>query len=69
MEELNEDGQKAQTSSYKCHGYDVPCSKYNELCCALYMKVANRVNPKSFKNYIYISISLMLYLYEMMGVR
>jgi len=77
VEELNEDGQKAQTSSYKCHGHDVPCNKYNELCCALYMKVANRVNPKRFKNYIYIhiyvyiyiSISLMLYLYKMMGVR
>ena len=48
MKELNEDGQKAQTSSYKCHGYDVSCNKYNELCCALYMKVANKVNPKHF---------------------
>ena len=50
--------QKAQTSSYKCHGHDVPCNKYNELCCALYMKVANRVNPKRFKNYIYIHIAI-----------
>ena len=71
--ELNEGGQKEQTSSYKINKYwgcNVQHNRYNEHCCTLYMKVVERVNPKSshHKEKNVFSFSFILYLYEMMEV-
>jgi len=42
----------------------------NEYCCKLHMAVVKRVNPKSSqqKEKTFYSISLLLYLHEMMDV-
>ena len=53
--ELNEGRQKVQTFSDKIHN-----------CCMLYMRVDKRVDPKCFHHNNFFSISLILFLYEMM---
>ena len=47
--ELDESGQKVQTSSCKINKYQgckVQRDQYNEHSCMLYLKVVKRVNPK-----------------------
>ena len=62
-----------QTSSYKINkhqGCNVQHGKYNEHCYMLYMRGVRRVNPKSshHKEKNIFSVSLILYLREIMGV-
>ena len=69
--ELDEGGQKVQTSRYKVNKcWDViyiMINIINYLVC--YMKIVKRVNRKSsYYKEKYFSISLILYLYEMIDV-
>lgn len=62
---MDEGGQNVQMSSYKVSTKDV----IQHDSCMLYIKVVKRVNPKcSHYKKKFFSISLMLYLHEMMNV-
>ena len=70
--ELDEGGQKVQTSTDKINKYyrcNVQHIKDNEHCC-INMKVVKRVNPEfsSQGKQYFFSNSFMLYLYETMDV-
>ena len=62
---MDEGGQKVQTSSYRRSTKDTLYDMINTVNGAIYMKMAKKVNPKSYHHNIFFFI---LYLYDMMEV-
>ena len=60
--ELEKGSQKVQTSSCKRNKQKKQYDKYNQHCNVLYMKVAQKVNPKLSHHKKNFSISLTFYL-------